>query len=150
MKPRIRRAGPDDLNTLVRVDQACFPKDIAYGKAEFAYYLGHAGTATHVAEADGKVLGFSVIACDPGGDSGTLITLDVLPGHRRGGVGSVLLSTAERWLASNGIVTLRLQVDVMNHAAIAFYARFGFRKIGLLRNYYGQGRNAYLMQKSPI
>ncbi len=47
-----------------------------------------------------------------------------------------------------GATTVRLEVDVRNASAMAFYRSFGFRKVGRIPDYYGEGRDAFEMERA--
>jgi ribosomal protein S18 acetylase RimI-like enzyme len=50
----------------------------------------------------------------------------VAPGHRRRGVGAMLVRAARRWLASSGATKVYAWVTSTNTKAIAFYESLGF------------------------
>jgi len=147
-KLRIRAALSSDVGLLAEIDRACFREDIAFGEIEFAHYVTAPCAVTWIAEHDGGPFGFAIAAFERLHRAATLITLDVLPGYRRARIGSTLLSACEVSLAKQGISELDLQVDTSNAPALAFYAHHGFARRRLLRNYYGIGTDAYLMQKT--
>jgi hypothetical protein len=51
----------------------------------------------------------------------------------------------EEELASQGAKAALLEVSAENERAVALYAGLGYGKVGLLRGYYGPGRDALLM-----
>lgn len=77
-----------------------------------------------------------------------IITLDVAEQCRRGGVGSLLLASAEERLAAQGVRSVLLETAVDNEAAIAFWQRYGYRTHGRLKRYYLGRIDAYEMQKT--
>lgn len=147
-KPQIRVGVPSDLKALAEVDRQCFPPGIAFDSIELVHYLTCPDGVTYVAEVGGAMAGFSIVAAEDPARTGTLITLDVLAAHRRSGLGSTLLRASEHWLRRRGVTTLWLQVDTGNLAALRFYDRSGFARIRTLKDYYGTGRDAYLMSRS--
>jgi ribosomal protein S18 acetylase RimI-like enzyme len=60
------------------------------------------------------------------GHRGWLYALAVAPPHRRQGVGSLLVSHAERELTRKGCVKINLQILEGNESVTAFYAGLGF------------------------
>src|SRR6476661_5471786 len=98
-----------EFETLWRIDQQCFAPGISYSRLELATYLQRPGALVLVAEGSGSqavarnetsnqgqsssgTLGFIVAEAGSRG-TGHIITIDVLPGARRAGVGSQLLRT---------------------------------------------------------
>lgn len=56
--------------------------------------------------------------------------IEVVPGHRRSGVGSHMLRLAAQWAQDQGCDTLSLAVTRANHAANVLYASLGMRVVG--------------------
>lgn len=63
--------------------------------------------------------------------------MDVAPEYRQLGVGSKLLSEIEKIFKEKGAEKCRLEVRKDNKAALRLYEKFGYRKIGELRRFYG-------------
>ena len=59
-----------------------------------------------------------------------VISMWVDPAWRRAGVGTVLIEGLRSWAASRKMRELKLMVTSVNHGAIAFYERIGFRMTG--------------------
>lgn len=146
-KPRIRLARPADLGLLVEIDRQCFPPGIAFDADQFRACLLSPHARTHIAEVASGTAGFAVTELESA-LSGILITLDVLPALRRQGVASALLEASEAWLVERGAREIVLQVATSNDAALAFYRRGSFRVLRTLEDYYGRGRDAFLMRKA--
>ena len=77
-----------------------------------------------VALADNKVVGTVMAGYD--GHRGWIYSVAVSPAHRREGVGSQLVSHAERALITKGSVKINLQIMQGNESVTAFYAALGF------------------------
>ena len=73
---------------------------------------------------NGEVIGTVMAGYD--GHRGWIYSLAVLPMYRKQGVGTVLLSHAERKLSSLGCMKINLQVREGNDAAEKFYISNGF------------------------
>jgi ribosomal-protein-alanine N-acetyltransferase len=127
------------------MDQACFPKTIAYGRREMKSYLQSEGSHCIVAEMSGAIVGF--ILTEKSAEFAHVITLDVLETYRRRSVGSQLLDAAEREAESHGAALMYLETATSNKAAIALWKKHGYRETGTIENYYGRGHNAFEMQK---
>ena len=75
-----------------------------------------------------------------------MLTLDVHPEYRRRRLGDALMRAVLSRLAEDGATETRLEVDVRNAGAIAFYERLGFRPLRRLEDYYAAGRPALEMR----
>jgi ribosomal protein S18 acetylase RimI-like enzyme len=156
---------PSDFDALLDMDQACFPKTIAYGRREMKSYLQSEGSRCIIAEILGvevpgselsgtensgfetskTIAGF--ILTESNGELAHIITLDVLEAYRRQSIGSMLLEAAEQEAANHGVSRMYLETATMNKAAIALWKKHGYRETGTIENYYGRGQNAFEMQK---
>lgn len=134
-----------DFEALYAIDQACYPPGIAYTRRVLRWFLALDGAIRRVAERDGRIAGF-ILALDEG-DSGHIITLDVLRAHRRQGIGSLLLTSAERELAARGVRQVELETATDNHAAVAFWQKHGYRTCAVLPRYYLGQHDAFWMAK---
>lgn len=142
----IRPYRSGDFETLYKIDQLCFSRGIAYGRAELRFYLGYPGAECYVAEIGGETAGY--ILAEAADAEAHIVTLDVLPQFRRAAVGSELLARAEESLADRGVSWVWLETATTNEPAIAFWQKHGYRQCGeILRGYYGRGGDAYQMRK---
>jgi len=142
----LRTYRPEDFETLYEIDQSCYEPEIAYSRRELRNYLRFPGADCVVASAEGRLIGFCLSARQ--GRRGHIITIDVLRGCRRRGVGTSLLGETERRLAENGVRELGLETATNNDSAIAFWQKHGYRTRGVWKGYYPGGRDAYAMTKT--
>lgn len=70
------------------------------------------------------------------GNEAEILSLGVVPDHRRTGVGSALLDALSFEAARRAAESLVLEVAVDNVAGRALYAASGFSVVGCRRNYY--------------
>jgi [ribosomal protein S18]-alanine N-acetyltransferase len=139
----IRRS---DLEALYALDQICFDSGIAYSKTELKQILRSASGCGVLAESRGEVAGFAAGYVSARG-AGHVVTLDVSPAFRRQGLGRTLFSDLLQRFREAGATGIRLEVEVENQPAIAFYRTFGFRPTRRVSDYYGYGRDAWEMEK---
>lgn len=144
---RLRPATLADAPRLWAVDQACFAAEIAYTREELNSFLSAPGAFALALETESGDLGGFVLAV-PGRRRGHIITLDVLPAWRRCGWARRLVLAAERRLRAAGCQQVGLETAVNNTAALALYARLGYRVQRVLRGYYPGGLDALAMRKS--
>jgi len=153
----LRDLRPGDFETLWAIDQKCFVAGIAYSRRELSAYMRRRSAFTIVAEAqtprpadqtspDKATAGFIVAESNRQG-AGHIITIDVLPEHRRSGLGSKLLAAAEERLLAIACRSVHLETAVNNLSAIAFYKRHHYYIVGTIPGYYPGGLNAFMLQK---
>jgi ribosomal-protein-alanine N-acetyltransferase len=146
-KTLIRHAVGEDFHVLLEIDEASFPRGVAYDANELAYFMNRDGSETIVLEEDTSIVAFLIMELHRNRRSATIVTVDVRENVRRKGYGSRLLLRAEEILKDYGIEFYDLQVDVSNRKAILFYKKHGFNIVRTLRRYYANGNDAYLMIK---
>lgn len=134
-----------DLPVLHRIDQQCYEPAIAYSRRILRAFLKQPGVHGWLALLGQQAVGF--LLADWQHEQGHLITLDVLPPYRRRKIGTTLLVTAERAMEQAGVRHIELETAVHNAPAIAFWTHHGYRIVGRLPHYYGDGSDAYLMAK---
>jgi ribosomal-protein-alanine N-acetyltransferase len=134
-----------DLPQVLRIETLCFAED-AFPEALFRELAGQPSALFLVARRRERVVGYAIAALR--GRSAELISIAVHPRHRRRGVGQALLDAVLRRLRRAGAASCRLAVRTTNAAAIAFYEKNGFVRRKLLRNYYTDGGDAFLMRRS--
>jgi len=78
---------------------------------------------------------------------GSIVTIDVLAAYRRQGVATTMLEESERRLTASGVRAIELETATDNASAIAFWQKHGYRKSGVKKEYYPDGRDAYSMSK---
>jgi ribosomal-protein-alanine N-acetyltransferase len=168
----IRDFHPADFDTLWRIDQDCFPPGISYSRTELKVYMRRRGSFTLVAvetaeaavaapefeRAGGSasgilsenvpIAGFIVAEADRG--SGHIITIDVVAGARRTGLGSLLLRGAEDRLRATNCDSVELETAVDNVSALSFYKRRGYNVIRTFPRYYSNGVDALVLQKDLV
>jgi [ribosomal protein S18]-alanine N-acetyltransferase len=158
----IRAAYEKEFEQLWQIDQSCFPPGIAYSREELQWYMRRPQAFTIVSEREGQVAGF-VLAdiakvrrktppakklTAPAAESvGHVITIDVLARWRSDGVGSALLTSAEKRLKKDGCRTVLLETGVDNDSAIRFYKKHGYTILRTIPRYYMGQLDAFLMGK---
>jgi len=98
-----------------------------------------------VAENKNEIVGFCLTAHQ--GEWGYTITMDVLAPYRRQGVGTMLLTEAERRLVTHGVRQIGLETETGNESAVAFWKKHGYRSFGVSKGYYPGGKDAFSMAK---
>ncbi len=121
----------------------CFPTPWAAG--EIAGLAAAPGAITVLARQCRDPLGFALVRC--AADEAEIITIGVVPGARRGGVGQALLRAAADHARGAGAARLFIDVAADNVAALGLYRHAGFAEVGRRRRYYGEsGQDALVMR----
>jgi ribosomal-protein-alanine N-acetyltransferase len=139
----VRAAEHRDLPSIAEIESLCFPEDTAFPRRMFAYLLDY--SIALVACERSRVVGFVMGYIS--GRGGAIYTLDVHPFFRRRGVGSKLLQAIEAELGIKGARAVRLEAAIENPAAMGLYRKAGYREREIVRNYYGQKKDAIRMWK---
>lgn len=115
----------------------CFPDD-PWDALSFAQILAFHGVFGHLAWQDEIPAGF-VVARNLGGEA-EILTLGVLPGMRRRGVGRALLDLLRVEAMRRRIGSIVLEVAADNEAARQLYDAVGFIRVGKRARYYRRGQ----------
>jgi ribosomal protein S18 acetylase RimI-like enzyme len=140
----IRRAGASDLSTIMAVEAACFDEE-RYSRDLVLFILSDEEFASFLAE-DGGMVGVATVHVKD--REAHLVSIGVVPERRGHGVARALMDAAEREAIRRGASRMELQVSVLNVAAMNMYLRRGYRVTHLLKDYYGGGKDAYLMERA--
>lgn len=109
--------------------------------------MAQRGAFACVAVVDERVVAF-VLAYQKKELIGHIVTLDVHPDFRRQSIGHHLMERAEERLRQRGAARIILEVAVTNETAQRFYEKRGYLRQKLLRKYYADRSDAYLMEKA--
>jgi len=127
------------------LERACFG-DRQFGRDSVLWILDNPDAAT-VVEDRGGIVGSLMVAFDR--EACRVLSVAVLPGWRRRGLGRALMRAADELARGRGSPEIRLEVGVMNAGAIEFYKRLGYKIDGVLPAYYSDREDAYTMHR-PI
>ena len=112
---------------MAAIHAACF--ETPWSESELCALLALPTTVARIDE-------FGFLLCSRVADEMEILTIGVLPEHRRHHVGSSLLSEMIDWAGSVGVKRIFLEVSVENLPARRLYERFGFCQTGVRRGYY--------------
>ena len=101
-----------------------------------------------LAEDGGQVCGYGCLILLF--EDAELANIAVAPTHRGQGVGKLLMEKMHDYAKTFGAERMLLEVRVSNASAIGLYEKYGYERYGLRENYYADGEDAYLMQKSLL
>jgi ribosomal-protein-alanine N-acetyltransferase len=78
---------------------------------------------------------------------GHIVSIAVLPEQRHSGIGSALVEAGMKGMADYGATEFFLEVRRTNADAIGVYEKLGYEVRRVLKGYYRDGEDAYLMVK---
>ena len=140
----IRRFRLSDMDRLLEIERAIFPRD-AYDRNLFAEYFDTCGELFLVLVRRGNICGYMLTCIRPRPE---IVSIAVQPAQRRKGAARLLLECTIRRLRRRQVRRLNLMVRVKNRAAWKFYVKHGFVKIRVVRQYYDDGTDGFLMAKN--
>ena len=149
----IRQFHPDDIKQVVSINQRCLPEN--YPDQFFMGLHYHAPKAFFVAEYEGEVIGYIMCRIERGISGfgrkpvkkGHIVSVAVLQTLRNKGIGKALISAGMEGMMDYGASEFFLEVRKTNEEAIAVYEKLGYSVRRVLRGYYRDGEDAYLMIK---
>jgi ribosomal protein S18 acetylase RimI-like enzyme len=142
----VRGASPDDLTPAMLLEKNCFDA-YCLSIRQLRYLQRSPNAVFQVAQAAGEIVGegIALVRHHKRSLTGRLYSLAVHPNHRGQGIGNRLLKTTLAELVARGAKRVFLEVEQANLAAVKLYERHGFRSIGILPDYYGDGRHGIHM-----
>ncbi len=151
---KLRKFVPSDLETVTQINQTCLPEN--YTDFFFIDLARRFGETFIVAEENGMVVGYIMCRIEVGLSNfglggiikkGHIVSVAVMPEHRRKGIGEALVMKATEGLRSYGAKQLYLEVRKTNEEAIRLYKKLGLDVTRTIRGYYADGEDAFVMTK---
>jgi len=109
------------------------------------YWLENFSELAFIAEEDEKVVGY--VAGEVIGKIGIIEDIAVARTHQGRGIGSMLMKKELNALKAKGAEVAMVEVHYKNSAAVPFYYGFKFRISGFMRNRFGFGHDAIILEK---
>ena len=78
-------------------------------------------------------------------DEGYVTNIGVLPDYRRKGIGAKIVNSLIDYSKENSLAFLSLEVRVSNIPAISLYKSFGFKEVGVRKNFYSNPKEDALI-----
>jgi ribosomal-protein-alanine N-acetyltransferase len=127
-------AGSEHAGILAALHGECF--DPAWDPMAFAKLMVMPGSVALIASTpDGEPAGF--VMARRASDEAEILTIGVRPPARRRSLATRLIRDVAGRLAESGARRLFIDVAQGNAAALSLYAKLGFSRVGVRRNYYG-------------
>ena len=145
----IRQATPEDLKSLLRLEQECFSVD-RLSQRSFRYLLTKAHAVTFLDEQEGEVSGYVMLLFNSGTSLARLYSIAVSPRWRGRDIGKRLVAAAEEAARERDSVYIRLEVRKDNAASIALFEQAGYRRFGEYDDYYEDHMDAFRYEKRLV
>jgi len=142
---KLRRFSPADLKDVLGIEKISFPRKQVYSKSRFERYFQKCPESFIIAESKKRIAGYTIGKLEK--RSAEIISLAVKPGLRQKGIGKKLTNFLISLFRKKGVKEIFLEVRTINKIAISLYRELGFKILKILRNYYRNGDDAYLMRK---
>ncbi|MHA1615764.1 MAG: ribosomal protein S18-alanine N-acetyltransferase [Candidatus Njordarchaeales archaeon] len=140
----IRKASIEDVEEIFEIEKLSFKRP--YPKYYLQWLIEGLADIFLVAEVNGKIIGYIAGRVEYG-NLGHIVTIAVHPNWRRKGLGTMLMRKILNYFRKNSCKKAYLEVRVSNEPAIKLYQRLGFRKVRIIKHYYEDGEDAFLMAK---
>lgn len=148
----IRRCDSSDIISVMEVNLKTLPEH--YSDYFYESLLAELPEAFLVAEIERKLVGYIMCKIEYGFSNfkklgfvkkGHVVSVAVLPEHRKKGIGRVLIEEALTGVKLKKSDELYLEVRCSNNEAIRLYEKLDFVIKQRLKAYYRDGEDAYLM-----
>ncbi len=143
----IRSAAIDNLPMLMDIEHRCFLRD-QFSEALYTGFLLRPDCEVFLCLAGETPLGSMVLLFPAELDACHVISVAVVPEHQGHGFGRELMAWAEARALAKRCRQLQLEVRKNNRRARAIYEALDYRKIRVLKDYYGKGVDGILYVKS--
>ncbi|MEM3407538.1 MAG: ribosomal protein S18-alanine N-acetyltransferase [Nitrososphaerota archaeon] len=140
---KIHKCSFKDLRKVYEIELESF--DHPYPFPIFVGYLIKYSNGFLIAKINDQIVGYVIGIAEK--NVGTIVSIAVKKDYRRKGIGKKLLNSIIEYFKSRSVSLINLQVRIDNYEAISFYEKNGFKKVRILKNYYSDGCDAFLMEK---
>jgi ribosomal-protein-alanine N-acetyltransferase len=150
----IRNARIEDIEQIIHINKDSLPEN--YPHYFFIEHLKEYGLAFFVGLVNYNVVGYVMPRIEWGFSNfkqipsivkkGHIVSIAVEQHYRKMGIGSALLRESMKAMKENyKVEEVYLEVRVSNEVAINMYRKNGYKEVKLLKGYYADGEDAYLM-----
>ena len=143
---KIRPAEIYDCQLLATLHMTCF--DPFWDAKAFQSLLKEKAVSILIAKVDVKPAGF--VAFRTAADEAEILSLGVVPGKRRKGIGKALMVEGLKAIKAKGAQSIFLEVREDREPARVFYETLDFKEVGVRKDYYtlasGKKKDAVTMR----
>lgn len=144
--PTIRPAVVSDLSALLRLEEAAFQTD-RINRRQFRYLLTRGRARVLIAEDQGALVGYVLVLFSRATSVARLYSIAVSEQARGRGVGRLLVEAAEQVAWEQDRAYMRLEIRRDNLASQALFEHAGYRRFGVLSDYYEDHMEALRYEK---
>ena len=150
----IREVREEDLDQVIEINLISLKEH--YPVQFWRDHLQLWGKIFLVAEVDSRIVGYVMTRIERGFSFlrrflrklGHVVSIAVHPNYRRRGIGSALMvEVLKRMKDLYNVDEAYLEVRVSNTPAIKLYEKLGFKIVKVIKYYYADGEDAYLMAR---
>lgn len=144
-----------DLKSVTNINRVCLPEN--YTDFFFADLYHRFPQTFIVAEENGEVIGYIMCRIEVGLSNfglggllkkGHVVSVAVMPEHRRKGIAEAIVKTAMgRMQTAYNAKQCYLEVRTSNEPAITLYKKLGFEVTRTIHGYYADGEGAHVMSR---
>lgn len=137
-----------DIPVLATYEKELFPYS-PWSTAQFKEEFAGIPTTRYmsVAEDGNTIVGYCGVFLPAPGVEADILTVAVLPSHRRQGIAKEFMRQIEDWAQERKASAMMLEVELSNESAIKLYESLGYMKISVRMDYYGPRKDAHVMRK---
>jgi ribosomal-protein-alanine N-acetyltransferase len=137
-----------DIAVLASYEKQLFPYS-PWNTAQFKEEFAGIPTTRYmsVAESGNTIVGYCGVFLPAPDVEADILTVAVLPEYRRQGIAKEFMRQIEQWSHERGASAMMLEVEQSNESAIELYKSLGYMKISVRMDYYGPGKDAFVMRK---
>jgi len=145
----IRPASLADLDALVGIEQRCFESD-RITRRQWRYMLTKAHADILVAEGETGMQGYVLVLYNGATSVARLYSIAIDTRARGTGLGKQLVQAAEQSAREQARAYLRLEIRQDNTPSLRMFEGLGYRRFGVLDDYYEDHMQALRFQKSLL
>jgi ribosomal protein S18 acetylase RimI-like enzyme len=131
---------------LMNIEEDCFGKE-RFRPEVVRAFVERDSAFIIVAIEEGEIVGSAMAIYSDEASEGKIASIAVLRRHRGRGIGAQLLQECENVFIGQNLRRYTLEVETINGPAISLYETRGYKKRGIIDDFYGTGRHAYCMEK---
>jgi ribosomal-protein-alanine N-acetyltransferase len=148
----LRKFTMNDLASVTHINQICLPEN--YTDFFFVDLYRRFPETFIVAEGSKEIMGYIMCRIEVGLSNiglpglvkkGHVVSVAVMPEHRRKGVGTALVTKAMESMRTYGAKQCYLEVRVSNEEAVRLYKKLGLEVTRTVHGYYADGEDAHVM-----
>lgn len=150
----VRKFNLDDLQSVTKINRVCLPEN--YVDSFFVELYQRFPDTFIVAEENGDLVGYIMCRIEVGLSNygfggivkkGHVVSIAVMPEHRKEGIGKTLMLTAMEAMRAYSAKQCYLEVRLTNEPAVSLYKKLGLEVTKTVHGYYADGEDAYVMAK---